>query len=122
MKTMLESGLVFSLGNMTSNHKFSSRRVYAEDVGICQLKGYIYWADWLNMDDLVKPWSKNNLRPVLVTFLVLLSFSVLAIEPDGDAAQTSSSEDETALDELLEEADAEADIDADNEPWVDAHK
>jgi hypothetical protein len=84
-------------------------------------KGFICWTDWLNMTGLVKPWSKNILRPVLVIFLVLLSFSALAIEPHEDAVQAPSGEDETALDEFLEEADAEADIDG-NQPWVDTHK
>ena len=62
------------------------------------------------------------MRHVFLTFLVLLSFSALAIETNEDAAQTAASEDETALDEFLDEADAEAEVDAENEPWVDAHK
>jgi hypothetical protein len=63
------------------------------------------------------------LQPVvLVAFLVLFSFSALAAEVDDDAVETPSGEEETALDELLEKADEEADIDADNKPWVDEHK
>jgi len=59
---------------------------------------------------------------VLVAFLVLFSFTALAAEVGDDAAETTPDEEETALDELLEEADAEADIDAEDPAWVDAHK
>lgn len=62
------------------------------------------------------------LRRVFFVFLVLLSFSALAFETNEDAAQTPASEDETALDEFLDEADDEAEVDAEKGPWVDTHK
>ena len=62
------------------------------------------------------------MRHVFLTFLLLLSFPALANETNEEVAQVPASEDETALDEFLDEADAEAEVDAENEPWVDAHK
>ena len=70
----------------------------------------------------MNPGAKTTVRHVCLAFLLLLSFPALAIETNEDAAQSPASEDETALDEFLEEADAEAEVDAENEPWVDAHK
>ena len=53
------------------------------------------------------------MRVGLFICLALFSFSALAVEP---------ADDETPLDELLEEADAEADEGAEDKSWVDAHK
>ena len=50
------------------------------------------------------------MRPVLVAFLVLLSFSALAADVGDDAVETPASEDETALDEFLEEAEDSEDF------------
>ena len=53
------------------------------------------------------------MRVGLFICLALFSFSALAVEP---------ADNETPLDELLEEADAEADEGAEDKSWVDAHK
>jgi len=74
------------------------------------------------MNHIMNPQAQFILRHVLLTFLLFLSFPALAMETSEEAAQVPASEDETALDELLDEADEEADIDPGNEPWVDTHK
>jgi len=62
------------------------------------------------------------LRSGLIIILVFLSFSARAAETGADAVETLPSEEETALDELLNEADVEAGADIEEEPWIDAHK